>query len=68
MIWLTGLYSEVIHFLLSCLLAWVVLRLISGTFLTSLLGDRLAGVLVIALAFGVGGLVHLWLDSWQNLF
>jgi len=65
-IWLTGLYSEVCHFLLSCLLAWVVLRLIFTTLPVSF--SKWSLILSIALAFGIGGLVHLVADIYQSIF
>jgi hypothetical protein len=64
-IWWVGFYSELCHFGCAFALAWVVLRLTSGIFSTSLRKDKLTGVMVITLAFGLGGLFHLWLDSWQ---
>ena len=67
MIW-KGIYSEAIHFGCAFALAWVALHLTSGIFLTLLRKGKLTGILVIALTFGFGGLLHLLLDSVQSVF
>jgi inner membrane protein involved in colicin E2 resistance len=68
MIWFTGLYSEAIHFGCAFVLAWAVLRLIRGISLISLPKDKSVGILLMVLVFGCGGLLHLWLDTWQLFF
>ena len=69
MIWLEGLYSETAHFVCSVLLVGLVAwRRTQGISLTWLRKEPLIGVGVIAFVFGVGGLLHLWLDSLQPWF